>query len=1509
MSSSTRLNTPQMNQRPLSPNSTPGQGQPAPAAGNGGSQMSRAERFEDEKRRIIESCFSKLDQNGQLAESYITHIRIQEDAAYPSMPPPPESPVENRKPRIVIIAVKSTGRVRMHKARENNNGSFSIGKTWNMEELTAIESYSNCPTPPQTEREAQHRQWAGSVGFTVTITKPYYWQAGTSKEKDFFIASAVKIFRKYTKGQIPELRGFGEAEKAAIIGAAPVGPGQTSPPGAPPQAANRAPGPGGPQPPFAAREQSRDESRYRQSPGPPGSGPSSRQPSESPARFASPQPPMGGMASRSPPINDPAAMRMRSQESLHAQSQFRAGMGPRQRSPSMGQEATLAAGSPRRQDGNQMTPPPRRDPNAQGPPPIIPPSPLRQRDARQLSNGYPERTADAGPMANGSGGANGAKAFQNARERWANQSPGNAAGGLGQLPPVDPPYARSATMSSADGRAQTPASESSGFDMGDSAGAITSYWQQEAAAAPPAAAPTPAPAPAPTTTPALIARNAALNEPASPPTPERSKRRPQPERNGSQSTLDLRPAPLSQARRATNEKLENVPSHGTSRQVASQAAQEVSRHAIPETEPIATPRVDEVRPLNVQNKSETLQSNKPEPAKQVAPTSVAAAALSSPASSASATPAEEKEEPEAAAPADYEEQFRPGLGPMIRKQAVAARFKAAATAANAFKPRPGGAAERILQQKAQREGEPDGITGVVPRPMPRQEPKPEVPPPVVIEDQVATEVQPEPSPVVEAVPPQPVQDAAPVVQNKSIEIVEDPQKPQTTSASTTTSAPAEATAGSKIEQRHVQQPQIKIKRRSAFQEKNIAALEIDRKLLDGRGIEFDSMLSDFGWNRNILRPNQLLDFERDIRRELGRVEAGSWLSQADVAREEKVHHVEALLNKAIEECDELEGLLTLYNVELSSLNDDIAYIEAQSQGLQVQSANQKLLHSELQTLVSTMSIDRRTMEPLQHADLSNPNAIEEIEGSLLRLYQAMLRIDPTMHSSAMHRPGSRGTTGEAETSNMVALREKKDVYERECVKFSKRLVDCLDTKFTVSFNDVKSRALRPGTRGGISKLDENAFIDARAGLWIYGPLILFMKELNRPAWIKALTNYQSRVKPLYSDTFRDNISNWKRAARAPTGDESEILFTHQEKEDPATGGGITSTARRVAVKRSQTIAKTFRSATSEHKHSAIEHRQVGSFGRAGAFGCAMDEMAPLINKEQNFIVDLFHATSLETEDFPDAVRAAAPAQRRGTNLLERKPIDPDRSMASNVTRATNEIFASFATDLSAMLDWAISDDPLQGVGIMASLSKHSFYLQDTNQEYLLQLVDTLAARLQTRFAKFVEEQIRAIDDTKVKIKKRKGVISFMKTFPHFSTAVETIFAEVAGKDYAGPHDCVAEVRKLIDDSYDRINRAMFDSLKAIAKESPAAGIPAAPQQARAGDDSEDKSMLNYHVLIIENMNHYVEEVDDGAREGVLAHWKARALMERAEALEGYVGRVIRRPLGKILVSPPLLRRS
>lgn len=147
-------------------------------------------------------------------ETYITHIRIVEYSSHPSSPPPPEAVTpQSEKPRVIIVAVRKSGRVRMHKSKENANGTFSIGKTWDLNDLTGIESFTS------TSVEPRKRQHAGDTGFTVIIGKPYFWQCSADKEKKFFIASLVKIYSKYTGGKLPELHGFDPRELDQVLGA------------------------------------------------------------------------------------------------------------------------------------------------------------------------------------------------------------------------------------------------------------------------------------------------------------------------------------------------------------------------------------------------------------------------------------------------------------------------------------------------------------------------------------------------------------------------------------------------------------------------------------------------------------------------------------------------------------------------------------------------------------------------------------------------------------------------------------------------------------------------------------------------------------------------------------------------------------------------------------------------------------------------------------------------------------------------------------------------------------------------------------------------------------------------------------------------------------------------------------------------------------------------------------------------------------------------------------------
>ena len=183
--------------------------------------------------------------------------------------------------------------------------------------------------------------------------------------------------------------------------------------------------------------------------------------------------------------------------------------------------------------------------------------------------------------------------------------------------------------------------------------------------------------------------------------------------------------------------------------------------------------------------------------------------------------------------------------------------------------------------------------------------------------------------------------------------------------------------------------------------------------------------------------------------------------------------------------------------------------------------------------------------------------------------------------------------------------------------------------------------------------------------------------------------------------------------------------------------------------------------------------------------------------------------------------------------------------------------------------------------MIAAIERKLVDLEESSQEFLSRTLLKVHQRLVGLFTKFLDEQIRAIEDTKVKIKKRKGVIAFIRIFPSFSLSLETMLVSADGLD----------IRQTVNNAYMRINKTMFDSLKVIARENPGAQT--------TGTDPEDKEALNYQILLIENMNHYLEEVDSRSNP-VLEEWKENAAREMEEHMSLYLGAVIRRPLGKLL---------
>ncbi|KAJ2969161.1 hypothetical protein NQ176_g8815 [Zarea fungicola] len=839
-------------------------------------------------------------------------------------------------------------------------------------------------------------------------------------------------------------------------------------------------------------------------------------------------------------------------------------------------------------------------------------------------------------------------------------------------------------------------------------------------------------------------------------------------------------------------------------------------------------------------------------------------------------------------PEEPAEESRPGLGPMIKskksKGEIAGVFWKAAHAANAasaFKPRPGGAIERLRMAQAKTTDGPDGITSVVPAP----------PRPVSRDKRPET---PEPAPPVAPVVAT-VETVAPAAVGATATSSPPSKIPAPLPEVTITTSPVPVPAIPHVKKDGPSEAAIK-KAEEAAKEKAaraaaagndsryLQALGIDSSLLDGRSQEFGKWLDFFGWvPGDKMRSRNVDELKVDIDRELNKAQAGGWLARFR-EEDERVDAIKKGVNLAIAECEELDNLLTLYSVELSTLSDDIAYIEAQGQGLQVQTANQKLLKKELESLLETCAITSNDLEALQLAPLDNLRGLEDVESALVVLYKAMLKIDPTLgenelaNTTDIRLDQDQATGLNSNYGQMRIVQEKKQMYLQQSGLFMRRLVEFMARQFEEAYSETK-RTLD----GALSKKVDTSNHDAgRDLLWKYSPLMLYARDADLQNWNRLLQIYQDKSQPLYKTEFQSVITNWRKNARKMTGDESEMLFTSQVEKQQE---GVATTARKLTVKRSQTLARALRSPLADGSARATE--KTGGDSRAlpfEVFGSVLDDLLPLVEMEQNFIIDFFHATTLEQSDFPDTVVASSPRNRRGGDLKRRRLMEPDRELARRVTRSMEVIFAFLEPEIQRLMEWVLGQFPLQGAGVLAVLEKKISEISQSNQDYLNTTLQKLHDSLEGRFTKFVDDQIRAIEETKVKINKRKGVISFIRVFPTFLTAVENM---IDGSDPNLP------LRRMIDREYDRILKSMFDSLMVIARENPTGGAAASTS------DPEGKEALNFHILLIENMNHFLEETESRGLH-VLEDWKEQANNEYHEHMELYLNAVMRRPLGKLL---------
>lgn len=129
--------------------------------------------------------------------TYAAHLKIWESSAPESasnansLSPAAAQRASSRKARYLILSVDADGAgITLHKAKRNANGSFSIGKDWDLRLLQGVQVFA-----PDS--------------FALTISRTYKWQSERPRDQQAFLIALVRVYRTHMRtDQLPHVIGL-----------------------------------------------------------------------------------------------------------------------------------------------------------------------------------------------------------------------------------------------------------------------------------------------------------------------------------------------------------------------------------------------------------------------------------------------------------------------------------------------------------------------------------------------------------------------------------------------------------------------------------------------------------------------------------------------------------------------------------------------------------------------------------------------------------------------------------------------------------------------------------------------------------------------------------------------------------------------------------------------------------------------------------------------------------------------------------------------------------------------------------------------------------------------------------------------------------------------------------------------------------------------------------------------------------------------------------------------------
>ncbi|XP_052076459.1 exocyst complex component 1-like, partial [Mytilus californianus] len=158
----------------------------------------------------------------------------------------------------------------------------------------------------------------------------------------------------------------------------------------------------------------------------------------------------------------------------------------------------------------------------------------------------------------------------------------------------------------------------------------------------------------------------------------------------------------------------------------------------------------------------------------------------------------------------------------------------------------------------------------------------------------------------------------------------------------------------------------------------------------------------------------------------------------------------------------------------------------------------------------------------------------------------------------------------------------------------------------------------------------------------------------------------------------------------------------------------------------------------------------------------------------------------------------------GEGLYQKRRTVLMRQINEEVRKMMGELFTNLEEELEGFIFYADKLDGFYSMYMLVRMSQHVNNAQDAGS-FLSVTFASCSVKIKRNFDKFVQNQIAAIEDYKVKKKSRCGIIGFVHNFGEFANQTENIFK-------------VSDRHTHLDKSYSALVKVVYQQIDRISTE-------------------------------------------------------------------------------------------